>query len=497
MSGSVEAWSLASVKKAAKVAAAVPPGPWPEVDLGVPCSQYRPNQAKLMQLVTRAGIATSMTLMGSPQAREFYFRYLTPGVSTAERVPVTRTEALKEFATAPETLREQDVVLDELTEKLPPLLDDQDTILNLEDYDVGQNRHFSYLFESRYKTPGLIAGDAVRGSDIGGVHRDDVRNFSGPFTLKASATNLGVLSKVDLQTKFSLEVLDSLDFCPGGGGNVFAQMLTVPMSRLEVTPHPQGGNYATPFLLSAKTDGVTPVTKDVTAQFQINDPDNDAYPDWQPWTSANYTLDNCPGVSNPDQADDDGDGEGNACDEGTPDDGLTLWPWPKTYRGTYSSKLDYGNGYTDEVSFDLELTRKDETITPNADWGLNVDAGYDLTASNLVWKNTGNDPCSDPITWETWTNSWSTGGSGSNLKGLAHFNAYDDLKFDMGFDDSSVSRGSHGDCGGNPVQVVYSDYGGFLYFIDAGNIFADPNKNLEEIHYATDEVKLDLYAIDE
>jgi hypothetical protein len=58
-----------------------------------------------------------------------------------------------------------------------------------------------------------------------------------------------------------------------------------------------------------------PGIHDITSLYPANDPDHDGIPGTEPWPGAGFTLDNCPGVYNPDQADTDGDGVGDACEQ--------------------------------------------------------------------------------------------------------------------------------------------------------------------------------------
>jgi hypothetical protein len=176
----------------------------------------------------------------------------------------------------------------------------------------GGRIHIAY---SGFDAAGLLAGGDTSGSVIGGVTVKDERDLLGNLQLVPEADATGVLRRVSLHfLNSTLEVLDGVDFCPGGVGGWFAQRVTIPMSRLEATPvgGGQAGFEATPVLFYADVPVPNIAPVDVTSAYD-NDPDHDDRPNTQPWPLAGYTLDNCPEFANPDQVDSNGDGIGDAC----------------------------------------------------------------------------------------------------------------------------------------------------------------------------------------
>jgi hypothetical protein len=78
--------------------------------------------------------------------------------------------------------------------------------------------------------PGHIAG-GVSDSDAG----PDRRVVSGFVRLRRSVDGEGKTTRVHMTTHLSFQVLDALDFCPGGAGTGGEQRVTIPLGRLETT----------------------------------------------------------------------------------------------------------------------------------------------------------------------------------------------------------------------------------------------------------------------
>jgi Carboxypeptidase regulatory-like domain len=268
--------------------------------------------------VTRTILGNYMTDIGEPAAWHLYNMYLTPGTASPALSEVSDPAAVEEFATAPETAYARKTVLQQLEDKIlasrppPPLLAPTSPAGGeLAQLKLGQNLDINW--ENTLTTPGLIAG-GTGSLEAPGFQSSDRRDITGRYELIPTVDPHGVLQNVTLRVRDpKLEVTDSVDFCPGGLGSWLAQFggRTLVMSRLERTPYPGGGTYAKPirFHISAPLKGYS---ADVTTLY-ANDPDHDGWPDTQPWQDAHYHLDNCPGVPNPDEADSNGDGIGDAC----------------------------------------------------------------------------------------------------------------------------------------------------------------------------------------
>jgi hypothetical protein len=308
------------------------------------CHSYGVLDGPRQQLtIARTILRTYMYAIGKPAAWQLYDMYLTPGTATAAITEVTNPAAIGEFATAQETVRARRLVLQQLEDKIqaipPPLQPPASpTGGELAQLKVGQNLDISW--GNLQTTPGLIAGGT------GGLESSSLQSFAdrrditGRYELVPTVDPQGVLTNVFLEVRNQkLEVTDSIDFCPGGlGGTWYAQFggRLLSMSRLERTPYPGGGTYAKPirFHVSAPLKGYS---ADVTSLY-ANDPDHDGWPNTQPWAGAHYQLDNCPGVPNPDQADSNHDGIGDACQTAAPSPTSARFPtsFTATATGTFS-----------------------------------------------------------------------------------------------------------------------------------------------------------------
>lgn len=263
------------------------------------------------------------SVMG-PTSEDLWGRYLAGGVATATREAVTDPEALREFRWQAQTIEARDQVVDQLAAVVgaPQLAAPATpTTRKVTDYPP-LGRGVQVEFNWPYDVPGNIAGK------IGGVQlptgyvRDD-RTITGDLQFVPTADAKGVRTKVELVADLIMTVQDSIDLCDGDPGAWLETNATIPLSRLEATLLPGGvGTYGKPVLFEAvvplKDDMIQPKRRDITANYPTNDRDGDGVPDAQPWTGATFPLDNCPAAPNPDQADSDGDGAGDACDQ--PDD---------------------------------------------------------------------------------------------------------------------------------------------------------------------------------
>jgi hypothetical protein len=240
-----------------------------------------------------------LPLLGSlPAARRLFDAYLTPGTASAARRQVTDAAARAQFRRAPATVTAEALVFGALRAKLaagprPPLRAPAHPAgATLASRGLGTGLDVAYPLG--FDTPGLIAGGTGSVESAAGTFQD-ARSISGRYELRPAATRRGVLKRVRLVLPHPrLEVLDSIDFCPGSlGGSAGTALGTRTMSRLERTPHPGGGTYAAPVLWRLITP-LDPLDVSVTDLYRGNDADHDGVPGRQPWRGAHFRLDRCP-----------------------------------------------------------------------------------------------------------------------------------------------------------------------------------------------------------
>jgi hypothetical protein len=306
-------------------AASLPPVntlPIPAGEAPSQCHPYAGQGSAEQEWDSTLSALAPLLAVSSQAAQQLFTAYMTPGVIDPDRVPITDSASLAEFSTNQQTLTAYTKVRRDLLGQIsqfPPVLDAPSTPLTLplKDFDVGQDLKINYTPAGGYSlwdaisTPALIAGSTGSLISQRGTYLDR-RDINATVVLDPAADDRGVLTKVKLTVRnVTLDIQDSIDFCPGGLGGSAARVVTLPMSRLERTPNGDGG-WTQPVLWSAAVP-LDPISANVTSSFG-NDPDHDGVPDTEPWQGATFPLDNCPGVYNPDQADSDGDGIGDACE---------------------------------------------------------------------------------------------------------------------------------------------------------------------------------------
>ena len=252
-------------------------------------------------------------------------KYLTAGVPSPTREEITDPDALVRFDEDPATVQARRELLNNVRQRVVggtqrPLLSapEDPTTKQLSDFrdvqgkPLGENVEIGYGDYS-FALPVNIAGGVGETHLPGQGTFLDRRDLFGDIKFIPHADAKGVLTRVDMNGYLKLALEDSVDFCPGDMGGNFVTNFTIPLSRLETTPYPGGGTWAKPVMYKLRTDDPKAITRDVTDAYH-NDVDKDGVPDAQPWRDASFKLDNCPTTPNPDQADGNHNGIGDACE---------------------------------------------------------------------------------------------------------------------------------------------------------------------------------------
>jgi putative cell wall-binding protein len=308
-------------------------------------SQARASYAYVWTVDMSALFFSTAGAFADDEALKMYNRYLRPRVPTASRtasVPPDDFGDDGESTTASGVFVTQvRAALNDPTASVPGALPElkepgqPPRVTRMEDFhpveghfrDKAETEPYYLAFREAKTTAGILAGGlsgAQPMTPAGVVDVPDDRQFRGQ--LEWEITALGSRGAIERATAtvsgVELDVADAVDFCPGGAGEGAEEYLTVPMSRLEVTPYDfpgtstDGDFWAAPILFDVtgiafdQHDGTV---LDVTKRYD-NDVDGDGVPDRQPYYGADFDLDNCPDDANPNQVDSDDDGDGDACD---------------------------------------------------------------------------------------------------------------------------------------------------------------------------------------
>ncbi len=235
----------------------VPPGkiPGPEKPPDTPANFCVPYSNVSDAMSNWAWVYLAMmefTSRFGSDVQDLWRTYLTnPKSGTKGTLPPRRlfgnqtSRIVEEFRQDYETVKQKNRVMKLIAERVRsnPVLMPQPgystPLMNFQDVlDVSEVQDLPMTFTNGdTRIPGNIAGGYGKNASDAG---DDVRSVDGKFI----ATNLGD-STLWINASFVFDVLDCVDFCPGAPGDWRAQLITIPMSRLEATP--DFSTYDVPF----------------------------------------------------------------------------------------------------------------------------------------------------------------------------------------------------------------------------------------------------------
>ena len=359
--------------------------------LNVPCTPIQhPSVAKTIRLTLLGLYNTYLDLVGLPAAKTLWDSYLTPGQASADREVVVDPAILQGFREDAITKAAQQELFEDVAQEVlnsPPALQSKDdpALVDPSAEDLQEIDDNRLLWGKPTTYPGVLAG-GISGTESTAGSFIDKREMTGDYELIPEATSKGVLTSVMLTaTNMRLQVWDSVDFCPGASIDPYF----VAASDLEKTAYPNGGpadigeaTFAKPAMFYLSTDLDTIPAIDVTRAYQTNDKDGDGIPDAEPWLGADFPLDNCPNVPNPDQADSNGDGIGDACQK----------PASAPYMvGTIVTNQTYDlNTSVESLHIDLKVTHKlqlHDAAGQGNDW---VDEGTSTWTVNFTYQDVTN-----------------------------------------------------------------------------------------------------------
>jgi len=148
------------------------------------------------------------------------------------------SEIVNGFIYDPVTFNRQEEIIDAIEKYLyincPALPENKWTSFDLQNMlaENELNKIFSFTDSDAIipipTIPGLLAG-GVGSSDAG----PDSRSVSGKFELLRSVSKGKI--NIRIRTMFHFQVIDAFNFCPGNMGGPIAQIITVPLSRMEAS----------------------------------------------------------------------------------------------------------------------------------------------------------------------------------------------------------------------------------------------------------------------
>ena len=233
-----------------------PAGPVLGPVLGTACTAYSSQfEADLAYTWVRESWLTYARAKLGPETADLWDQYLSRSLPVPRPLRSFTTpgdEIVEGFRNHHRTAEVEVGLLDEVAAALTttPISLPPDTPVPVSLSVLGPGTVWSLLnkggrLEMVFDSPATTIPGNIAGGISGGVG-PDTRNAWGEVSVINHVGTAGATTGVEITSKIIFAVHDTVDFCPGGLGGLFAQAETLPMSRLEATGTAFGAPFAGP-----------------------------------------------------------------------------------------------------------------------------------------------------------------------------------------------------------------------------------------------------------
>lgn len=176
--------------------------------------------------------ATATATFGSSEVGAIWGAFLLGGTPTRRSYLSPSSSIVQGFATAEVSVQAHQAVVDQAIDRLRSMSPSAPPNREIE-MPIGEllpSTDLDINWSNPFDIPGHIAG-----GQSGGAGGADTRQVRGSIFVTREVDGQGNTTDVVVRTDLSFFVNDTVDFCPGGAGAGFEQVLTIPLSRLEAT----------------------------------------------------------------------------------------------------------------------------------------------------------------------------------------------------------------------------------------------------------------------